>query len=279
MGIAPIGFKMGPFLPMRQVQDNPVYAGLVEAMDDAVGVLLNALEELGLDKNTIVVFTSDNGGVTTGEFYSTSHLPLRAGKGYLFEGGIRVPYFMKVPWLKIAGKTCDIPVSGTDFYPTLLDLAGEDLNPEEHNDGISLLPLLEGDKIDERSLIWHFPHYSVGGEPSSVIRKGDWKLIHYYEDSKEELYNIKNDPGETRDLASNHPQQSKQLSSELFTFLTSVKAKFPEENPDYNVELLEEYLEKARNEVLPRLEEQRLKYLSKDFDPGNNWWGSNRTND
>jgi arylsulfatase A-like enzyme len=278
MGIAPIGFKMGPFLPIRQVQDNPVYAGLVEAMDDAVGVLLGALEELGLDKNTVVIFTSDNGGVTTGEFYSTSNLPLRAGKGYLFEGGIRVPYFIKVPWIKTAGQTCDTPVNGTDFYPTVLELAGVNLKPKEHTDGISLLPLLKSGKVEERPLIWHFPHYSVGGEPSSVIRKGDWKLIHFHEDGREELYDLRNDPGETKDISKDKEDLVKQMSTELFVFLKEVKAKFPEKNPDYNKELKNKYLKKANNEQLPWLEEQRLKYLSKDFDPGNNWWGSNLTN-
>jgi membrane-anchored protein YejM (alkaline phosphatase superfamily) len=124
MGIAESAFEMGHFLPIRQVQDNPVYGGLVETMDDAVGVVLNALEEMGLADNTIVVFTSDNGGVAAGDAFATSNKPLRAGKGYQFEGGIREPFFIKVPWLNTSGKKSDVPVIGTDFYPTLLELAG-----------------------------------------------------------------------------------------------------------------------------------------------------------
>src|SRR5690606_19836896 len=128
-GIAQQGFKMDHFLPIRQVQDNPVYAGLVETMDDAVGTVLHALDETGPAENTIVIFTSDNGGVAAGDSYSTSNLPLRGGKGYQFEGGIRVPYFIKVPGLTKGGEVYHTPVTGMDFYPTLLDLAGVELKP------------------------------------------------------------------------------------------------------------------------------------------------------
>lgn len=153
MGIADSGFKMGHFLPIRQVQDHPVYGGLVETMDDAVGIVLNTLEELGLDENTLVIFTSDNGGVSAGDAFATSNLPLRGGKGYQFEGGILGPYFIKTPWLKNAGKKSDVPVTGTDFYPTILELIGADLNPGEHADGVSLVPILNGGSIKERPLI------------------------------------------------------------------------------------------------------------------------------
>ena len=124
MGIAGSGFEMKKFLPMRVVQDNPVYAGLVEMTDDAVGHVLELLEELGLEENTIVIFTSDNGGVSAGDAFATSNLPLRGGKGYQFEGGIREPYFIKVPWLGLAGKSSSVPATGTDFYPTILELTG-----------------------------------------------------------------------------------------------------------------------------------------------------------
>ncbi len=280
MGIAPGGFKMAHFLPVRQVQDNPVYAGLVEAMDDAVGVVMKALEELGLDKNTIVIFTSDNGGVSSGDNYSTSNLPLRGGKGYQYEGGIREPYFIKVPGLTHGGETCNVPVTGTDFYPTILDLIGEKLRPDDHNDGISLLPLLKGKSVAERSLIWHYPHYgNQGGEPSSIIRKGDWKLIHYYEDGREELYNLKTDPWETTDASRKKPELVQQMSKELFNYLKKVGAKFPVKDPEYNEEAEKKYLEGVVKNKLPQLEKQRLKTLSKDFDPGNNWWGSKVTVD
>lgn len=274
-GIAEKGFEMGHFLPIRIVQDNPVYAGLVETMDDAVGIVLNTLDELGLADNTIVIFTSDNGGVAAGDAFSTSNKPLRAGKGYQFEGGIREPYFIKVPWLTLAGEKTDVPVTGTDFYPTLLELTGQKLKPEEHMDGVSLVPVLKGKTIAQRPLIWHYPHYgNQGGEPSGIIRLGNWKLIHYYEDNHEELYNLKNDPEETTDVSKKNPEVAKQLSKQLFVFLTETGARFPEKDPEYNEEAEKKRLEQVRTEQMPRLEKQRLNFLSKDFDPGNNWWGS-----
>lgn len=279
-GIEATGFKMGHLLPMRQVQDNPVYAGLVESMDDAVGVVLNSLKELGLDKNTIVIFTGDNGGVTSGDAYSTSNAPLRGGKGYQWEGGIREPYFISVPWMNLSGKKCDIPVSGTDFYPTILDLAGLPLMPEEHNDGISLVPLMKGEKNADRALIWHYPHYgNQGGDPSSIIRKGDWKLIHYYEKGNEELYNLKTDLSETTDVSIKNPELVQRLHAELFDYLKKTGARFPEKDPEYSEEVEKEYRLKIVNSLLPQLENQRKAMLSPDFNPKNNWWGSQVTKD
>ena len=279
-GIPGSGFKMGRYMPIRQIQDNPVYAGLVEHMDDAVGLVLKALEEQGLDKNTIVIFTSDNGGVAAGDASSTSNLPLRAGKGYQFEGGIREPYFMKVPGITKGGEKCNTPVSGTDFYPTILDLAGIKLKPKEHIDGVSLLPLLQGKNIAKRSLIWHYPHYgNQGGEPSSIIRKGNWKLIHYYEDGREELYNLALDLSEKNNVAAANPKTVKLLSKELFKYLTSVNAKYPVADPIYNTADEQKHSTDVIQKQMPKLEKQRLNFLSKDFDPKNNWWGSMVTND
>ena len=279
LGIAGSGYGMGHFFPIRQVQDNPVYAGLVEAMDDAVGLVLNTLTELGLEENTIVVFTSDNGGVAAGDAYSTSNLPLRAGKGYQFEGGIREPYFIKIPWME-GGRECHVPVTGTDFYPTLLELAGQDLRPDEHLDGISLVPLLTGGTIEERPLIWHYPHYgNQGGEPSAIIREGEWKLIHYYEDGREELYNLENDLEETTNVLTEHPELGSQLSQKLFTCLDEVGARYPVDDPEYNEVAENEYLQDVIEVRWPRLEELRLEVLSEDFDPGNDWWGSMVTED
>jgi arylsulfatase A-like enzyme len=244
-------------------------------MDDAVGLVLNALDELGLTENTIVIFTSDNGGVSSGDAFATSNLPLRGGKGYQFEGGIREPYFIKVPWLDIAGKKTNVPAMGSDFYPTLLELAGAKLKPEEHNDGVSLVPVLLGETSPDRPLIWHYPHYgNQGGEPSSIIRLGEWKLIHYYEDGREELYNLKTDPEENSDVSAENAEHTIQLSEQLFAFLNEVGARIPEKDPEYSKELEEKHLERIRTELMPRLEKQRLELLSKDYDPGNNWWGS-----
>jgi arylsulfatase A-like enzyme len=278
-GIAETGFEMGHFLPIRQVQDNPIYAGLVEMMDDAVGIVLNALDEAGLADNTVVIFTADNGGVAAGDAFATSNKPLRAGKGYQFEGGIREPYFIKIPWME-GGRSCSTPVTGTDFYPTLLELAGAELKPEEHIDGVSLVPLLEGKTIPERPLIWHYPHYgNQGGEPSSIIRQGKWKLIHYYEDGRKELYNLETDIGEKTELSEKYPELVRELDEKLFSYLKEVNARFPEKDCEYNEEKEKEYLEMIVNERWPRLEKQRLEFLSEDFDPGNNWWNSYVTKD
>ncbi|NIJ45590.1 arylsulfatase A-like enzyme [Wenyingzhuangia heitensis] len=279
-GVADHGFEMGHFLPIKQTQDNPVYAGLVESMDDAVGEVLKGLEELGLDKNTIVVFTSDNGGVSAGDSFSTSNLPLRGGKGYQYEGGIKEPYFIKVPWLKNQVKENNTPVTGTDFYPTLLDLVGAELKPESHKDGISLVPLLQGKQTKERPLIWHYPHYgNQGGEPSSIIRLGDWKLIHYYEDDRNELYNITNDLEERNNVVEKHPELATKLHQQLFDYLKDVNANYPKKDPLYSAKKEQEYLHKIATKKLKSLEKQRLNYLKEDFKPNADWWGSKQTID
>ncbi|MCR9099215.1 MAG: sulfatase [bacterium] len=273
-GIAPSGYEMGHFLPIRQVQDNPIYAGLVETMDEAVGKVLRGLDELGLTENTIVVFTSDNGGVAAGDAFSTSNLPLRGGKGYQYEGGIREPYLIKVPWMKAAPAEIAAPATGTDFYPTLLELAGLSPLPHQHQDGISLVPALEGRAILERPLIWHYPHYgNQGGEPSSIIRRGDWKLIQYYESDKQELFNLSTDLEEQQNLVMKHPEIAERLHEELFDYLNSVGARFPRKDPLYDAQKEQAYLHSIENKLLPRLEEKRQHILSPDFDAGD-WWGS-----
>lgn len=280
MGIAASGYSMERRLPIRQVQDNPVYGGLVETMDDAVGMVLDCLEELGLQEHTIVIFTSDNGGVSSGDNFSTSNLPLRGGKGYQWEGGNREPYFIKVPWLENPGTTCDVPVTGTDFYPTLLELAGAELKPDQHIDGVSLVPLLKGDSIPLRPLYWHYPHYgNQGGDPSSIIREGAWKLIHYWEDGHDELYHLTADPGESRDVAADHPGITARMGSRLLAWLEEVNARLPVPDPEYNRALDLKRQEEIRNELWPRLEKERLDYLSPDWQPNDDWWGSMVTKD
>lgn len=274
-GVAKEGFKMGRLLPIRQVQDNPVYAGLVETMDDAVGLVLKAIDQLGLSANTIIIFTSDNGGVSAGDSFSTANLPLRGGKGYQFEGGIRVPYFLKVPGMAVGHNVFNEPVIGMDFYPTLLDLVGLPLKPEEHSDGMSLLPLLKGDTISERTLYWHYPHYgNQGGEPTSIIRQGYWKLIYYHEDERMELYNLERDPGEQFDLSRLQPDKANALRGTLNNYLLDRKAAFPTHDILYNAKAEQAYLQGMKKNMLPKLERQRLNYLSKGYNPGNNWWGS-----
>jgi len=210
---------------------------MVEAMDQAVGKVLDKLEELGLDKNTAVFFMSDNGGVSTGGPTCTSNLPLKAGKGWLYEGGIREPMIIKAPGITQAGTECSAPVTSTDFYPTILELAGLSAVPGQHVDGVSLVPLLKGaDALDREAIYWHYPHYSggLGGRPSSAVRSGDWKLIEFFEDNRVELYNLRDDLGEQNDLAQANPEKATELREMLHAWQKQIDAKFPTPNPNYN---------------------------------------------
>ncbi len=277
MGIDSTGFEMERVLPIRLNQDNPVYAGLLETMDDAIGLVLQALKENGLEENTVVVFTSDNGGVASGDAFATSNAPLRGGKGYQWEGGIREPYFIYVPWLDEI-RQIDTPVTGADFFPTLLELCGIDRIPDQHSDGLSLVPLLKGMDIPDRSLYWHYPHYgNQGGNPSSIIQVNDMKLIHYWEDGRNELYDLSSDPSEQKDIAAGLPEKTEAMERALMTWLKEVNAQFPEPDPMYDEEKAEERRAYIVNELLPRLESQRLEMLSADYRPNDDWWGSQVT--
>jgi arylsulfatase A-like enzyme len=274
-GIARTGYEMEADLPIRIVQDNPVYAGLVEAMDDAVGHVMQTLRRLELDKNTIVVFTSDNGGVSSGDAFSTSNLPLRGGKGYQWEAGIRAPYFIKIPWISNSPKTIDTPVTGADFYPTLLDLVGLPLLPKQHIDGLSLKPLFEVKKLKNRALYWHYPHYgNQGGQPNSIIREKNYKLIHYYEDGHNELYDLTLDPFEKSDLSKIKKSLNTQMSKKLMNFLKKNQAKTPIPDPEYNQELAYQKYLQNKEVLMPKLEKQRLEFLHKDYQPNETWWDS-----
>ncbi|MDP6503722.1 MAG: sulfatase [Planctomycetota bacterium] len=213
---------------VRILQKHAVYAAMVESMDTSVGRVLNKLKELGLDTNTVVCFMSDNGGLSTSEGSPTSNLPLRGGKGWLYEGGIREPYMIKWPGVTRPGSTSDTPVISTDFYPTILDIAGLPLRPRQHLDGLSLKPILKGEgTIDRKALFWHYPHYSnQGGIPGGAIRVGDLKLIERYEDGRVHLYNLKNDLGEREDLAAQMPDKAKEMRQQLHAWYKKVDAKF-----------------------------------------------------
>lgn len=280
-GIAENGFVMERKLPIRQKQDNPVYAGLVEHMDDAVGVVLEELKKQGLDKNTIVIFTSDNGGVASGDAYSTSNLPLKGGKGYQWEGGTRVPFLIHIPGSEEHSRQDGHPVTGADIFPTLLDYAGIDLMPEQHKDGMSLRPVIEKtSSLPQRSLFWHYPHYgNQGGDPASVIRKGGWKLIYYHEDKRVELYELYKDPKERSNAAHTFPEIAERHKEELLNWLQEVGARFPEKDEKFDAEARAAYEAKIRNVKLQKLEEQRKNMLSEDFQPNANWWGSQLTKD
>lgn len=280
-GLAERAYRMERVLPIRQEQDNAIYAGLVESMDDAVGVVLEELRRQNIDNETIIVFTSDNGGVASGDSFSTANLPLRGGKGYQWEGGIREPYFIKVPWLKNAGTENNYPVTGTDFYPTILDLVGIEALPNQHVDGISLKPLLEGKTIkEERTLYWHYPHYgNQGGEPSSIIQEKGWKLIHYWEDDRQELYKLASDIGEQTNLIDRHSLIGTQMNEKLMAWLKSVNANMPIPDPDYDANLAALRHAMLVNEKWPSLEKARMEVLSEDFKPNDDWWGSQLTKD
>ncbi len=268
-------FVIDRTLPVRQVQDCPIYAGMIEAMDEAVGIVLAKLDELGLDDDTVIVFTSDNGGVSSGDAYSTCNLPFRGGKGRQWEGGIREPYYIRVPGMADSGAVCDTPVIHTDFYPTILDLAGLPLKPDQHLDGVSLVPLLKGGRIGERDLYWHYPHYgNQGGEPSAIIRSSDWKLIHYYEDGRDELYNIADDIGEQTDLAAQHPAVVARLRAKIDAWLKETGAKLPSKNPNYDPELAAREAENMRTKGLEAREKQHAGFLDPSFAPNKDWWGS-----
>ncbi len=262
-------------LPVRQVQDNPIYAGMIESMDQAVGIVLDKLDELGLANNTVVLFTGDNGGVSSGDAFSTCNLPYRGGKGRQWEGGIREPYFIKVPGLTRPGSRCDVPVMGTDFYPTILELAGLPLKPTQHKDGVSLVPLMRGQAIPARDLFWHYPHYgNQGGEPSSIIRSGDWKLIHYWEDGRDELYNLAEDIGEQHDQLRSQPRVAAALREKLDRWLNEVDARIPPRNPNYSAKRAEQQRRNTRSRLLPALEKRHADYLKPGWKPNKDWWGS-----
>lgn len=241
-------------IPVRQVQDNPIYGGMMESMDDAVGIVLEKLDKLGLADNTLVVFTSDNGGVSAGDAFSTSNLPLRGGKGIEYEGGTREPYYIRWPE-KVKPGTNATPVTGTDFYPTILEACGLPLRPDQHADGVSLMPLLSGGEIEKRPLFWHYPHYSnQGGEPVSMIVEGDWKLIEDLEDGSLRLYNVAEDIGEQNDLSQEEPDRTKAMAATLKEWKSEIDAGKMVENPNFDPAKYAKQIEQAHTVKKRQLE-------------------------
>jgi len=214
----------------RAVQDHPVYAGMVQEMDEAVARVLKALDEQKLADKTLVLFTSDNGGLATAEGSPTCNLPLRAGKGWNYEGGIRVPLIVRLPGRVPAGSTCATPVIHCDFYPTLLAMAGLTVPAEQKVDGVSFAPLLEQKGgIADRPLFWHYPHYSnQGGRPCGAVRAGNYKLLEFFEDNHVEEYDLSDDPGEQQ----NNPHLPEVLLPLLSEWRQSVGAQMPTPNPN-----------------------------------------------
>lgn len=210
----------GPKATTSLVQDNAVYAAMVKSVDDSVGRVMEQVKGLGLEERTVVFFMSDNGGLSTllndrglSKHPPTSNVPLRAGKGWLYEGGIREPMIVKWPGVVKAGSTCSEPVVSTDFYPTILEMAQLPFQPKQHVDGMSLAPLLKGKKkLPRPALFWHYPHHHGSGSvPSAAVRMRDYKLIEFFEDNRIELYNLKQDLSEQKDLAAAMPEKVREL--------------------------------------------------------------------
>jgi arylsulfatase A-like enzyme len=219
---------------VRLVHNHPTYAGMVEQMDTAVGMVLDKLEKLGLADSTIVVFTSDNGGLSTSEGSPTSNVPLRAGKGWLYEGGIRVASIVRWPGATKAGSTCDTPITANDYFPTLVAAVGGELKPELRIDGVDITPLLRGETIAERPIFWHYPHYgNQGGRPGGAVRDGRWKLVDWYEDEPLELYDLQSDPTESHNVATEHADVTGRLGKLLENWRQEVGAKMPTPNPRF----------------------------------------------
>ena len=223
---------------------------MVEAVDDSLVRVLAKLEELGLTNETLVVFFSDNGGMSAGNFgnperiiardqldkaFSTSNLPLRGAKGWLYEGGIRVPLIVKWPGAGMAGTVCEEPVVSTDMLPTLLEMAGLEDVASGDRDGVSFASAVKGDAFERGAIYWHFPHYSNHGmqSPGGAIREGDWKLLEYFENETVQLFNLREDLGEQNDLAGKMPEKVAELKQKLASWRESVSASMMPPNPDY----------------------------------------------
>jgi arylsulfatase A-like enzyme len=225
----------------KQRQDHPVYAGMIQSTDESVGRVLETLDELDLDSRTVVVFVSDNGGLSTlrrRPRMPTSNLPLRAGKGWLYDGGIRAPLIVRWPGEAVEGREVDTPVTSMDLFPTMLEMAGIPAIPNQHRDGLSLVPLLTGGGgIDREMLFWHFPHYHGSGNvPSGAIRVGDLKLVEWMEDGRVELYDLSADFGEGQDLATESPEIAEELRRLLHDWRRRIGARLPTPNPDWTGE-------------------------------------------
>ncbi len=237
---------------IKQIQDNVEFAAMVESVDESVGRIRATLKELGLDDNTIIIFFSDNGGMSAANFgdpkrhisksrldkaFSTSNLPLRGGKGWFYEGGIREPLIIKWPQVSKPGTVCDVPVISVDFFPTIMEMTGIDYDPAKIVlDGESLVPYVKGKTTGkDRPIFWHFPHYSNHGgqSPEGAVRYGDYKLIEYYENYTVQLFNLKDDPQEQHDLSGENAKKVNELRKMLHDWRKNVDAQMMPGNPGY----------------------------------------------
>lgn len=216
----------------RLVQSDVPYAALIWNLDQNVGRLVQALKDCGEYENTIIVFTSDNGGLATAEGSPTCNAPLSEGKGWGYEGGVRVPLIVAGPGIA-AHRWCDSPTTTPDWYPTFLELAGLPPQPQQHQDGVSIAPLLRGETMEERPLFWHYPHYgNQGGQPMAAVRRGNYKLLKFFEDNHTELYDLSQDIGESFNLAEELPNLANELETLLDAWIQEVGGIVPQPNPD-----------------------------------------------
>jgi len=221
---------------VRVVQSHATYAAMIESLDSSVGRIVAALDQLGLAGNTLLIFTSDNGGLSTSEGSPTSNLPLRAGKGWAYEGGVRVPLLVAWPGHIPAGKLSDEIVTSPDFFPTLLDMAGVPAQAAAHVDGRSFAPALAPQPVPsaERPIYWHYPHYSnQRGKPHGAVRRGQWKLIEWFEDGRTELFDLTADLAESSDLSTAQPEVVRDLLGQLRAWRETVGARMPTPNPNH----------------------------------------------
>jgi arylsulfatase A-like enzyme len=214
---------------------NAAYAAMIDSLDQSVGRIRETLDELGIADNTIIIFTSDNGGRVP----TTSNAPLRVGKGSAYEGGVRVPLIIYWPNATRPGSESDTPTITMDLFPTILEMTGQKLDSKAVCDGVSLVPLLEQKgQLPNRALYWHYPHYQHyqqgGATPYSAIRDGDFRLVEYLDDSRVELYNLHDDVGEERDIADDNPDVVNRLRDELHAWRKSVDAQMPTPNREYD---------------------------------------------
>jgi len=220
--------------PVSGGQNNPTYAAMVESLDDSIGQLLHKIEELGLTDRTVLVFTSDNGGLDHyfNNVHVTSNAPLRGEKGMVYEGGIRVPLLVRWPGVTRAGTTGNVPVAVEDYYPTIAEIAGATIPPEvrEKQDGTSFAALLRGNSTArDRALYWHYPHYHdrFPPDPAGAIREGDWKLIEFFDPWRLELYHLTEDIGENNNLAAKMPDKAQAMQKKLAAWRERVGAQMP----------------------------------------------------
>jgi len=232
----PCKHKRWLHIKRRTVQSDPAYAAMIESLDENIGRLLEELEKQNLRDETLIIFTSDNGGLSTAEGSPTCNLPLAEGKGWMYEGGVREPLLVSWPGRIREGSLCGEPVNSPDFYPTLLEAAGLPLRPEQHRDGVSLMPLLtERGSPGSRPLFWHYPHYgNQGGTPGSSVLIHPWKLIEFFEDGRTELYNLKEDPGECQNLSEAEPDRTREMLNRLHEWQKETGARIPEPNPRFH---------------------------------------------